>query len=85
MSEQNLGPDEVLDTRTGEVGKKMEKPPIGGKIGKELHEHVSEESWSEWSTLEIKLINEYRLNLADPEHRKVLYTHMREFFNIPTE
>jgi len=77
------GEGQVVDSRTGEPGTRMEKPPFPGKLGKEIFESVSQESWDEWTTLEVKLINEYRLNLADRDQRQVLYDHMREFFNLP--
>jgi Fe-S cluster biosynthesis and repair protein YggX len=71
--------------RTGKVVAQMEKPPIRGKIGQEIWENAGQEAWDEWARTEVMVINEYRLNLADPEHRQVLYGHMREFFNLPSK
>ena len=83
MANEEAGAGKVLDRRTGEMGTRLEKPPLPGKIGKDVYENVSQESWDEWCALEIRIINEYRINLADPEQRKVVYQQMREFFNIP--
>ena len=35
--------------------------------------------WTQWESLEIKIINEYRLNFADPEHRAKLQQACTEF------
>jgi Fe-S cluster biosynthesis and repair protein YggX len=77
--------DMITCSRTGEQVPKMDKPPLRGKIGLEIWEKVGQAAWDEWAQSEVMVINEYRLNLADPEHRKALYGHMREFFNIPSE
>jgi len=73
----------ITCSRCGEAVPQMAKPPLRGKIGQEIHANVCQTCWDEWSRGEVMLINEYRLNLADPEHRKALYDHMREFFNLP--
>ena len=74
---------EITCSRCGRSVPQMAKPPIRAKIGREIYEHVCQECWDEWSRGEIMLINEYHLNLADPEHRKLLYDYMRQFFNLP--
>jgi Fe-S cluster biosynthesis and repair protein YggX len=39
--------------------------------------------WREWEDMEIKVINEYRLNFLDPEHRTMLQKACLEFLNVP--
>jgi len=39
--------------------------------------------WREWEDMEIKVINEYRLNFLDPEHRAMLQKACLEFLNVP--
>ena len=73
---------EVTCTRCRQTAEKLEKPPIRGKIGQEIFDNVCKGCWDEWAAGEIMLINEYRLNLADPEHRKMLYQHMHQFFSL---
>jgi len=75
---------EITCSRCEKVAPKMPKAPLRGKIGLELHNNVCQECWDEWenSRQEVMIINEYRLNLANPDHRKVLYDHMRQFFGI---
>lgn len=38
--------------------------------------------WKEWEDMEIKVINEYRLNFMEPEHRKVLQKACLDFLNL---
>ena len=38
--------------------------------------------WREWEDMEIKVINEYRLNFLDPEHRSMLERTCLEFLNL---
>lgn len=38
--------------------------------------------WNEWEGTEIKVINEYRLNLLEPEHRAMLQKACLSFLRI---
>lgn len=38
--------------------------------------------WEEWKQMEIKVLNEYRLNMLDKEHRAALKRHMHEFLGL---
>jgi Fe-S cluster biosynthesis and repair protein YggX len=38
--------------------------------------------WKEWEGMEIKVINEYRLNFMDPQHRDMLQRTCLEFLNL---
>ena len=38
--------------------------------------------WREWEDMEIKVINEYRLNFLDPEHRATLQRACLEFLTL---
>ncbi len=40
------------------------------------------ECWKEWEQVEVKVINEYRLNFMDPEHRAMLKRACAEFFQL---
>lgn len=73
---------DITCSRCGKTAPQMEKAPLRGKIGMEIHASGCQECWNEWAQGEVMIINEYRLNLADPEHRQVLYDHMRQFFSI---
>jgi Fe-S cluster biosynthesis and repair protein YggX len=39
--------------------------------------------WREWEDMEVKVINEYRLNFLDPQHRAMLQRACLEFLNLP--
>ena len=61
----------------------LSTPPFAGPLGQEIYEKVSNEAWLSWKDdMMIKIINEYRLNLADPEHYQSLIKQMRAFLNL---
>ena len=61
----------------------LEKAPFGGEIGRMIYERVSAEAWNQWSKdMQIKVLNEYRLNMADPRDYKVLVDQMMRFLGL---
>jgi Fe-S cluster biosynthesis and repair protein YggX len=38
--------------------------------------------WAEWKDMEVKIINEYRLNMLEREHRKMIRKFMNDFLNL---
>jgi len=54
-------------------------PPMPGKAGQDLFEHVSAQAWGEWQALQTMLINEHHLSLVDPSARKFLSEQMGKF------
>ena len=38
--------------------------------------------WREWEDMEVKVINEYRLNFLEPEHRAMLQRACLEYLNL---
>jgi len=54
--------------------------PLPGEIGKKIFESVSKEAWGGWQRQQTMLINENRLNLADPQARKYLTEQMNRYF-----
>jgi Fe-S cluster biosynthesis and repair protein YggX len=61
----------------------LEKPPFSGEMGKKVFESVSAEAWNLWSKdMQIKVLNEYRLNMADPRDYKVLVDQMLRFLGL---
>lgn len=59
----------------------LDQPPMPGKVGQDLYEHVSLKAWLEWLQHQTLLINEKHLNLMDPENRKYLQEQMQKFFS----
>ncbi len=76
------GEGEVLDIRTGRVGKRMLKAPFRNKLGEILLNNVSAESWKEWIAQGTKVINELRLPMHDPAAQRVYDQHMIDFLNV---
>jgi Fe-S cluster biosynthesis and repair protein YggX len=61
----------------------LEKPPFAGDIGQKIFEKVSAEAWTQWSKdVQIKVLNEYRLNMADPRDYQVLVDQMMRFLGL---
>ena len=61
----------------------LESAPFEGELGQEILEKVSQKAWSEWQDdMMIKVINEYRLNMVDPEQYNVLLTQMKTFLGL---
>ncbi|AKJ41174.1 oxidative damage protection protein [Pragia fontium] len=50
-----------------------------GDLGKRIFNEISKEAWSQWMTKQTMLINEKKLNMMDPEHRKLLEQEMTNF------
>lgn len=58
----------------------LDEPPQPGELGQRIYEHVSKEAFKIWMQRQLMIINEYRLNLADPNASKFLDQAMEEFF-----
>ena len=51
-----------------------------GEFGQRIRAEVSQAAWDEWMEMQIKVINEYRLHMGEPEHRQVLKDFAFKFF-----
>ena len=61
----------------------LEKPPFPGEIGQKIYDKVSAQAWSMWrDDMQIKVLNEYRLNMGDPKDYQVLVDQMLLFLNL---
>lgn len=64
----------ITCTRCGGSG---EPPPAHrvafmGALKERISSGICAACWKEWEDTEVKVINEYRLNFMDPEHREML-------------
>ncbi len=66
--------------KLGREAEGLDFPPYPGELGKRLYENVSKEAWQAWIRHQTMLINENRLNLADPRARKYLAEQMEKHF-----
>ncbi len=57
----------------------MEAKPLGGTLGEEVLERVCQNCWNEWDEVQLKIINEYRLNLAVPQHYDMLVDELKNY------
>lgn len=61
----------------------LEKAPFAGDVGKEIFEKVSQQAWAEWrDDMQIKVLNEYRLNMGDKKDYDVLVQQMLTFLGL---
>lgn len=52
--------------KLGKEAEALDFPPLPGELGKRIYESVSKEAWQGWLKQQTMLINENRLNMADP-------------------
>lgn len=57
--------------------------PFPGQLGSRIYENVSQEAWKGWLEHQKMLVNENRLNLADPAARKYLMEQTEKYFFGP--
>ncbi len=79
----------VMSNRTVKClkfGKEMpglEKPPFPGELGKKIFENISANAWEMWKNdMQMKVLNEYRLNMADPKDYQAMLEQMQLFLNL---
>ena len=70
----------VKCVKLGREAEGLDLPPYPGELGKRLYENVSKEAWQQWLRHQTMLVNENRLNLADPKARKYLAEQMEKHF-----
>jgi Fe-S cluster biosynthesis and repair protein YggX len=58
----------------------LKAPPFPGELGEKIFKNISAKAWQMWLSQQTMLINEYRLNLIDPEARSFLKQEMQKFF-----
>jgi len=66
--------------KLGREAEGLDRPPYPGELGRRVWESVSKEAWQDWIRHQTMLINENRLSLADPAHRKFLAEQMEKHF-----
>lgn len=64
----------------------LDAPPYPGELGRRIFDHVSKAAWKEWLEHQKRLVNEYRLNMADKRARQYLMEQTeRHFFGDGAE
>lgn len=70
----------VKCVKLGREADGLDFPPYPGELGKRIYESVSKEAWAAWLKHQTMLINENRLNMADPAARKYLAEQVESYF-----
>lgn len=69
----------ITCARCGATAAALPSPPLPTAVGREIHGRTCPSCWKAWLATQIMIINEYRLNLVDPEVRRRLEVEMRRF------
>ena len=77
----------ITCTRCGQTAEPApaRRVPFGSAAKEKIPARICAGCWKEWEEMEVKVINEYRLNFLDPEHRAQLQRSCYEFLQIPAE
>ena len=65
--------------KLGKQAEGLDFAPWPGEIGKRILQEISQEAWQEWLRQQTILINEYKLNPLDREHKKYLRSQMEAY------
>ncbi len=65
--------------KLGKEAEGLDFPPYPGDIGIRVWNNISKDAWNEWMNIQIRLVNENRLNLSDERARKYLLRQMEKF------
>lgn len=68
--------------RCGQVKPKMAERPFKGPLGERVWAEVCQSCWQEWIPMGTKVINELRLNFADPRSAETYDQYMKEFLSL---
>lgn len=61
----------------------LEKPPFPGELGQQIFAKISRQAWAMWKDdMQIKVLNEYRLNMGNQRDYDVLIEQMLLFLNL---
>ena len=57
----------------------LANPTWPGELGQRIFEEISAEAWQDWLRQQTILINEYKLNPLDRDHKKYLASQMEAY------
>ena len=57
--------------------------PFAPAVKEKVLGSICASCWKEWEGMEVKVINEYRLNFMEPEHRAMLQRACLDFLGLP--
>lgn len=59
--------------------------PFGRALKEQVVGQICSNCWKEWEGMEVKVINEYRLNFMEPSHRDMLKRACLDFLGLDDE
>ena len=71
---------QVFCVKRKENAEGLDKPPFNTPLGEKIFQNVSKQAWMGWLDHQKMLVNEYRLNLADPQARRYLVEQTERYF-----
>jgi Fe-S cluster biosynthesis and repair protein YggX len=73
-------------TRCGQPGEPppATRIPFGAALRERIAQTICAACWKEWEGMEVKVINEYRLNFMEPQHREMLRRACLDFLGVST-
>lgn len=66
--------------KLGKEAEGLSFAPWPGELGQRILSNVSQEAWQDWLRQQTILINEYKLNPLDAEHKRYLANQMEAYF-----
>ena len=73
----------VTCTRCKNQAPGLERAPLPGEPGRRILANVCASCWKEWLGMQVKYINEYRLNPLDQKHFEFLLEQAGAFLSLP--
>ena len=73
---------EIQCARCGSRREGLVRAPLPGPPGEAVLERVCAACWDEWKRVQVKLINEYRIDVTDPSQYERLVREMAAFLNL---
>jgi Fe-S cluster biosynthesis and repair protein YggX len=81
MSETSTAPRMVFCVKFQKEMPGLDEVPFEGHpLGQRIYENVSKDAWRMWVEHMKMIMNEYRLNLSQPEAQEFLLKQMEEYF-----
>lgn len=62
--------------------RQLPAPPFGSALGQKIHARICTDCWQDWMGTSVKVINEYRLNFADPEAQKTYTQILKDYLEL---
>lgn len=69
----------ITCVKLGKQAEGLEQPTWPGQLGQRIFNQICKQAWQDWLRQQTILINEYKLNPLDREHKKYLTSQMEAY------